>query len=109
MGMTATLLSLALVAGLSAGAALADPGGRGYHHDRDHDLARAALASGAIRPLNEVLAAVAAATPGDVVDVELEQERGRWVYEVKVIATDGRLHKLYVDAATAQLSDHGDN
>lgn len=99
-----------LLAGAPGGPAGADDDGHrhGHDHGHDHDRARAALAGGAIRPLHEVLAAVAAAAPGDVVAVELEQEDGRWLYEVKVIAADGRLRKLYVDAGTARLLHPGE-
>lgn len=95
-----------LAALLAATPALADPpgghGGYGYPR-RDHDAARAALASGEIRPIGDILAAVAASVPGDLVAVELEREHGRWVYEVKVIDPDGRRREVYIDAATTDL------
>ena len=40
---------------------------------------------------------------GEVVGVSFERERGRWVYELKVVETGGRLVKLYVDAASAEI------
>jgi len=69
----------------------------------DHDRARAALERGEVRPIAEILAAVAADVPGDVVEVELERERGRWFYELKLIAPDGRVLEVLVDAATATV------
>ncbi len=69
----------------------------------DHDRARAALERGEVRPVAEVLAAVAAQVPGDVVEVELEREHGRWAYELKIIAPDGRILEVLVDAATATV------
>jgi len=72
-------------------------------NEHDHDRARAALERGEVRPVAEILAAVAADVPGDVVEVELERERGRWFYEMKVIAPDGHVLEVLVDAATATV------
>jgi uncharacterized membrane protein YkoI len=69
----------------------------------DHDRARAALERGEVRPLAEILAAAAAEVPGEVVELELEREHGRWVYELKVIAPDGRVLEVMVDAASARV------
>jgi uncharacterized membrane protein YkoI len=69
----------------------------------DHDRARAALERGEVRPIAEVLAAVADQVPGDVVEVELEREHGRWAYELKLIAPDGRILEVLVDAASATI------
>jgi len=73
--------------------------------DSDHDRARAALERGEVRPLAEVLAAVATQVPGEVIEVELEREHGHWVYELKVIARDGRVLEVLVDAATATIRE----
>lgn len=81
--------------------ALAAPGVGADPHD--HDRARAALERGEVRPVAEVLAAVAAAVPGDVVGVEMEHEHGRWLYELKLIAPDGHVLEVMVDAATATV------
>lgn len=69
----------------------------------DHDLAREALQRGEVRPVAEVLAVVGAEVPGEVIEVELEREYGRLVYELKVIAPDGRVSEVLVDAATAEI------
>ena len=71
--------------------------------EHDHDRARAALERGEVRPIAEVLATVAEQVPGDVVEVELEREHGRWAYELKVIAPDGRILEVLVDAANATV------
>lgn len=95
------LLAAALLAGIGTGAARADP--EYGHGEYDHDRARAALERGEVRPLAEVLAAVEAAVPGDIIEVELEREHGRLVYEIKLIEPDGHVREVYVDAATAAL------
>ena len=102
--MTYTLSALSL---LIAAALLTSPGVRADAHD--HDRARAALERGEVRPVSEVLATVAAEVPGDVVEVELEREQGRWVYELRVVAPDGRVLEVLVDAATASLIEGDDD
>jgi len=94
---SATLLASALLLGnLLVGASVqASP--------KDHDQARAALEAGEIRPLTEILTKASAEVPGDVVEVELEQEHGRWTYELKIIAPDGRLLEVEMDASDASL------
>ena len=41
--------------------------------------------------------------PGQVLELELERDDGRWIYEVKLLQANGQLLKLEVDAATAQV------
>lgn len=68
--------------------------------DDSHDAALAALRAGQIVPLHEVLALPAVREAGAVVEVEIEREQGRWVYEIETVAPDGTLRKLRFDAAT---------
>ena len=73
--------------------------------DRDHERARRALEAGEILPLGEVLARIAREMPGDVLEVELERDDGRWIYEIKLLRADGALLEVEVDAATAAVLD----
>ena len=41
--------------------------------------------------------------PGQVLEVELERDDGRWVYEVKLLQAGGRLVKLEVDAGSGEV------
>lgn len=66
--------------------------------ERDHDRARAALRAGDVLPLTSILARVARDHPGQVLEVELEHEHGRWIYELKLLERSGALVKLEVDA-----------
>ena len=66
--------------------------------ERDHDRARAALRAGEVLPLAVILERVARQQSGQVLDVELEREHGRWIYELKLLQHDGALVKLEVDA-----------
>lgn len=76
--------------------------GPSAHAGNDHDRARAAVQAGEVLPLKAVLARLERDHPGQVLEVELEQEEGRWVYEIKLLQPDGRLVKLELDATTAQ-------
>ena len=69
----------------------------------DHDRARAAVQAGKVLWLKTVLARLERDHPGQVLDVELEQEDGRWVYEIRLLQSGGRLVRLEVDAATAEV------
>ena len=80
---------------LAGGGAQADPS--------DHDRARAALQAGEVLPLATVLQRVATSHPGDVLEVELEREHGRWIYELKLLQRSGALLKLAVDARTGEV------
>jgi uncharacterized membrane protein YkoI len=71
--------------------------------DRDHERARRALEEGRARPLAEILDRVGGQLGGEVVGVEFEREKGRYIYEFKVVAPDGRLREVYVDAMTAEI------
>jgi len=71
--------------------------------ERDHDRARAALQTGEVLPLATVLQRVAQSHPGNVLEVELEREDGRWIYELKLLQRGGALLKLEVDARTGEV------
>ncbi len=65
--------------------------------------AREALRDGRVLPLETIVAKVARDFPGDILDVEFEEEHGRVIYEVKTITKDGRILELEYDAATGAL------
>ena len=69
----------------------------------DHDRARAAVQAGEVLPLPELLARVQRSQPGRVLDVELEREDGRWLYELKLLRADGQRLKLLVDARSGEV------
>lgn len=70
---------------------------------RDHDRARAALQAGEVMPLQDLLNKLQRSHPGDVLEVELERDEGRWIYELKILQSGGRLLRLDVDARTAEV------
>jgi uncharacterized membrane protein YkoI len=70
---------------------------------RDHERARAAVEAGQVLPLPTLLERLRRTHPGQVLELELERDDGRWIYEVKLLQANGQLLKLEVDAATAQV------
>ena len=66
--------------------------------ERDHDRARAALRAGEVLPLTTILERAAKDHPGQLLEVELEREHGRWIYELKLLERGGSLVKLQIDA-----------
>lgn len=69
----------------------------------DHDRARAAMQAGQVLPLATLLERLQRSHPGQVLELELEREGGRWVYEVKLLQAGGRLLKLELDAGSGQV------
>jgi uncharacterized membrane protein YkoI len=59
--------------------------------------------SGKILPMEDILARSRAAQPGQVVEVELDRERGSYIYEVKIIDDADKVHKLDIDAASGEI------
>lgn len=61
------------------------------------------LESEQILPLETILQQHRERLGGRVIDVELEQERNRFVYEIKVITEAGRKREFYFDGSTGEL------
>ncbi|MBK1662424.1 PepSY domain-containing protein [Paracraurococcus ruber] len=82
------------------------PGAAARADDRrrsEQDRARRALAEGRIRPLSEILALVQPQLGGEVIGVELDEEDGAFVYEIKVLTPRGKRREVEVDAATGRI------
>ncbi|MFC3691778.1 PepSY domain-containing protein [Chenggangzhangella methanolivorans] len=88
-------LATALLVSLSAHAAFGD--------ESDQDRARRALERGEIRPLDQVLDAARKALPGDVVKVELDEDDGRWTYEIKILTPSGERREVEIDAKSLRV------
>jgi uncharacterized membrane protein YkoI len=86
---------LALILALLASPTLAD--------SRDHDRARRAMEAGEILPLSQILKVAHAARPGRVIELELERDDGRWIYELELVTPQGRLYEMEIDAATGTV------
>ena len=73
------------------------------HSNNDHNQSRQALLSGEVMPLRDILAKLEQQQLGQVLEVELEQHKKRWFYEIKLLNDDGAIIKLLVDAKTADI------
>ena len=62
----------------------------------DHERARQAVEAGDVLPLRTILDRVEREYPGQVMEVELDREKGEWVYEIKLLRKGGILMKLKV-------------
>ncbi|MFO7304285.1 MAG: PepSY domain-containing protein [Gammaproteobacteria bacterium] len=75
----------------------------GLRADDDHEVARRAVQRGEILPLSKILEIAERDYPGRVLEVDLEREGGRYLYEIEILLTDGHVVELTYDAATGRL------
>ena len=75
--------------------------------DRDKKIApeeiRALVTSGELMPLDEILRRNEAQIGGRVIDLHLERKRGAYIYDIKVLRSDGRYAKVEIDARTGMI------
>lgn len=69
----------------------------------DHDEIKQLRETGAILPMEQVMAGAQSVQPGQLVEAELERKDGAYRYEIEILAADGTIHKLYLDAATGDV------
>ena len=72
---------------------------------RDDRVAREAVRKSQVLSLEAVTALVGNASTGRVLDIQLLQFEGEYVYEVVVLEADGRLHTLYFNARSGASMD----
>ena len=89
------MLMIILTCSLSATSALAT--------STDQERATQAVQAGEILSLRVILERLEQTQPGQVLDVEFEQKKGVWIYELKILKTGGRLQKLKIDAKTGEI------
>jgi hypothetical protein len=68
----------------------------------DFDRALGAVERGEIKRLSEILPRIEAEFAGRAIETEIETDNGRWVYEIDILTTDGRLFEVDVDAVTGE-------
>ena len=88
-------LGLALLSPSVDGAAA-----RSRDRNRDQDIARQALQRGEVLPIARILELVAQHQRGDVIEVQLDERRGRLEYEIRILTPQGRVRELVLDART---------
>ncbi|MGE0530063.1 MAG: PepSY domain-containing protein [Hyphomonadaceae bacterium] len=92
------LLTLVAITGV----AMADQG-RG--RSGDHDDALAAVEARQALPLTRIFEIAQTAVPGEIIEVELDREGGRLIYEVDILTSTGRLRQVEIDARTGDVLD----
>jgi uncharacterized membrane protein YkoI len=101
----ATLAVATALVGASAAA-----GEHDGHKKKDHEAARQALLNKEVLPLTRILSIAAERAPGEVIEVELEEAgQGKLKYDLKILAKNGRVRELELDAktgATLKLEDN---
>ena len=68
--------------------------------DADNQLARQAVKHGDAAPLESIMVKAKPLLKGDVVGIKLEQHFGVWMYEFRVVDTQGHMQYIHVDAKT---------
>jgi uncharacterized membrane protein YkoI len=83
--------------------ALAPMPGHADDDDKVMDRLRAAVSRGEALPLSTLQERLSKAFPGQIVGVEVEDKKGRFIYEFKVLQANGRLLEIEMDAASAAV------
>lgn len=65
--------------------------------------ARRLAAEGKIQPLEFILKQIQAVQPGEVLEVELEHDEGRVLYEIELLDERGMVQELKVDAVSGRI------
>jgi len=71
--------------------------------DDDYIEAKRLLKSGEILPLENILENAKKLYPGKIIEVELEQKDSQIVYEIEILAKNGIVRELYINARNGRL------
>lgn len=96
---SATLVLLLSTLSLGVSTGLADKRDK----KNEHNEVREALQRGEVLPLVKILAIANEQVPGDVIEVELEDEKKLLVYEIKILTSTGRVREVKIDARTGKV------
>lgn len=69
----------------------------------DHESARRLSEAGEILPLETILEKAQQHQPGRILEVEFEEYRGQYIYELEILNTNGIVWELRFNAKTGQL------
>lgn len=89
-------------AGVGLALALLLSNGAFADDEEDHDRVHRLVQSGAIVPLEGILERLRAAQQGRMLEAELEEDGGRYVYEIEWIDDAGEVSEHEFDAATGE-------
>ncbi len=68
----------------------------------DFELARRLVLKGIILPLDTLLNKIGSIPTKRLLEVELENDAGRWIYELEILKENGEVIELQYDAASGQ-------
>jgi uncharacterized membrane protein YkoI len=78
--------------------------------DDDHDKAKRLLESGDILALEVILKKAREIQPGKILEVEFETKKGKKIYEIELLNSEGIVYELKFDAKTGKhLSTEKEN
>lgn len=93
--MKQALIVLGLLSGLSSALGVASEGG--------HDDAKRLREAGEIVPLEQILRDARTRHGGRIIEIELEHQNGRYVYEIEFVDERGAVHEYYYDAGDGRF------
>jgi uncharacterized membrane protein YkoI len=103
------LIALGVTAGLAAVGAL---GYAAWEHFEDRDeppRSNREASAGALLALNDALGIALSHVPGEVVKVERDREHDVEVIEIKILANNGRVRELTLDARSGAVLEIEDD
>lgn len=95
------IIALVLASAFAAPPALADKGGHG--NDDDRPRVENAHENAEIMPIEKLLALLGEKIGGEIVEIEIDDDDGRVVYEIYYLDTAGRRHEIKVDASSGAI------
>ncbi len=98
-----------LLAALFIGLGLAAAPTLAQERRGDHDQAREAVARRDAIPFAQILDTALRTVPGEVLEVDLERDDGRLLYEVEILARNGRVRTVILDARTGRVLEVEDD
>jgi uncharacterized membrane protein YkoI len=96
-------ITTSLLLGMLAMSVSSGMAGDKKHRPGEHNAVREALQRGEVLPLVKILAIASKEVPGDVIEVELEDEGEALVYEIKILTSTGRVREVEIDARTGTV------
>ena len=91
---------LCLFLALAVGAT--SPAPANADREPDRETVRRWVEEGRVLPLEELLARHRERITGRLLDLEVEREHGRIIYELEVVDIEGRVHEIYLDAQSGE-------
>lgn len=69
----------------------------------DAEEARQLKQTGKIMPLEQLIVRVQKDYPGQIIEIELDEDKDRFVYDIEIVGEEGVVIELKLDAATGEV------